>query len=183
MKRWLFHVAALVFLVCCLALSALWVRSASWMDTYTASSDSYESAGWGVMSADGELSFHLAYLKFASDRNVEGWSHHKVESWGVGDPVYVFPGFRLYDDTDYRSDFMHVYIAYPWLIYLFAALPILWCFAAYRRRRIQQRRRRGLCTACGYDLQGSEGNSCPECGTVRQQAANPNGTEGAYNSL
>jgi hypothetical protein len=38
----------------------------------------------------------------------------------------------------------------------------LWAAPGFVRRRI--RRRRGQCAACGYDLRGSPGKPCPECG-------------------
>ncbi len=34
----------------------------------------------------------------------------------------------------------------------------------YRRRRLREQR--GLCAACGYNLRGSPGPRCPECGTA-----------------
>lgn len=39
-------------------------------------------------------------------------------------------------------------------------LPLLLCVRAYVRRR------RGLCVACGYDLRGTTGDACPECGQL-----------------
>lgn len=36
-----------------------------------------------------------------------------------------------------------------------------------RKKRVKQRRKYGLCTACGYDLRGSqESGCCPECGSA-----------------
>lgn len=34
----------------------------------------------------------------------------------------------------------------------------------HRRRRPAERRARGQCARCGYDLRGSESGVCPECG-------------------
>ncbi len=45
-----------------------------------------------------------------------------------------------------------------------------WLFVAVGRSADErQRKREGLCTACGYDLRGNEfGERCPECGTLTQ---------------
>ena len=37
-----------------------------------------------------------------------------------------------------------------------------------RRRRRELRIEKGLCRNCGYDLKGSLGPRCPECGTRRR---------------
>jgi hypothetical protein len=37
--------------------------------------------------------------------------------------------------------------------------------------RISRRRRLGLCEQCGYDLRGSAGRGCPECGCKRAAIA------------
>lgn len=46
-------------------------------------------------------------------------------------------------------------------------LPVLALRRLWRRRRSQLRLRRGLCSACGYDLRDSP-ERCPECGVPRQ---------------
>lgn len=52
---------------------------------------------------------------------------------------------------------------WAWLL-LFAAYPTYAFLVGPMRRR--SRRRRGLCEACGYDLRGTEGDRCPECGSI-----------------
>lgn len=45
--------------------------------------------------------------------------------------------------------------------------PVLLCAGWWRRRRRRMRRMRaGLCVRCGYDLRGTPGRPCPECGTM-----------------
>jgi hypothetical protein len=51
-------------------------------------------------------------------------------------------------------------------------LPLgLWPLLAWgvRRGRWMRWRRRGWCLACGYDLRGSEGDRCPECGEEKRR--------------
>jgi hypothetical protein len=54
-----------------------------------------------------------------------------------------------------------------WLTSMLLLLPPLKVTEAGLRRR-RCRRRRGLCTACGYDLRASR-DRCPECGTPISQ--------------
>ena len=54
-------------------------------------------------------------------------------------------------------------------IFYAAILAILWALwsSPFVVRRII-RRKRGLCIKCGYDLRGSSGGMCPECGWRRE---------------
>ena len=45
-------------------------------------------------------------------------------------------------------------------------------FAPFVLRRIL-RQRRGACLQCGYDLRGSVGAGCPECGWRREEKIEP----------
>jgi hypothetical protein len=44
------------------------------------------------------------------------------------------------------------------------SMPLVWLRHQLRR---QNRRRRGRCDSCGYDLTGNESGVCPECGIAR----------------
>ena len=45
--------------------------------------------------------------------------------------------------------------------------PGFWVFSRVRRRRrLRERRARGLCTACGFDLTANISGVCPECGNT-----------------
>jgi hypothetical protein len=62
-------------------------------------------------------------------------------------------------------------IAAPFLICL---LPAVWWLALTLRRRWLRSHRAHLCPACGYDLRGGEGGTCPECGAARTANAASN---------
>lgn len=49
-----------------------------------------------------------------------------------------------------------------------AILPAAWAMS-----RPEQRRRRGLCVTCAYDLTGNTSGTCPECGTPIPQPSRP----------
>jgi hypothetical protein len=57
-----------------------------------------------------------------------------------------------------------VFLGVPLLIYALRWTPML--LPSYRRRL--RRERAGQCLACGYDLRGSTGGMCPECGQTNQ---------------
>jgi len=56
---------------------------------------------------------------------------------------------------------------FMWLVLLTPSLALgaLAIYGAYCTRRKNDRRRKGQCTRCGYDLRGST-DRCPECGKL-----------------
>ena len=52
-------------------------------------------------------------------------------------------------------------------------LVVVFSAGAMRRRRSLDRERRGLCTACGYDLRGARHEHCPECGILILRRRDP----------
>jgi hypothetical protein len=100
------------------------------------------------------LSFELVHLVNAR-RGTPGWGpgHNGIPMprslrdrvWAGALPIAaIWPGFAL--DTAF----------YGTIVFL------LWSAPGVIRRRA--RKRRGRCPACGYDLRGSAGSPCPECG-------------------
>jgi len=56
------------------------------------------------------------------------------------------------------------------LFYALLTLMLIFTISALRARH---RRTRGLCLACGYDLRGTPGPVCPECGATRPESSPP----------
>ena len=56
-------------------------------------------------------------------------------------------------------------VAIPlWFLMLVLAIPPVWSFITLRRSRKLTSLDHRVCASCGYDLRGSSGNTCPECG-------------------
>ena len=64
----------------------------------------------------------------------------------------------------YSSTWYGAYCPSWLLAILFAAYPTI-AFIRKPLRRRRERRRKGLCLTCGYDLTGNVSGVCPECGT------------------
>ncbi len=77
-------------------------------------------------------------------------------------------GLDFYVDSDATRPWYHIVSVHGAYVALMAlVLPLLAIRRAVRR---QHWRRRGACTACGYDLTGNVSGVCPECGTARATA-------------
>jgi hypothetical protein len=72
-------------------------------------------------------------------------------------PSDVMPLVPWLDGSPYDA------LIVPWWFIALAAggYPL---YRAWRWTRAMYRRRHGHCAACGYDLRGSSGSVCPECG-------------------
>jgi hypothetical protein len=84
-----------------------------------------------------------------------------------------FESMQLSDDT--HSWRFHLPLWIPIAMASVPATPLIWLESQHLRRA--RRRRRGLCTRCGYNLSGlhaggraSEMVSCPECGQMSTTA-------------
>lgn len=72
------------------------------------------------------------------------------------------------------------HVSLPWLyvyipVYLaILILPITTILGAAKWGCIERLRIQGVCSACGYDLRGTTGPQCPECGSTIASATTPN---------
>lgn len=83
---------------------------------------------------------------------------------------------RAWTESDFEGRFLHEGDREHALLRLHKgawALPVAWLgFSAvllglsgrWSRARERHRQRRGLCSSCGFDVQGTAGARCPECG-------------------
>jgi hypothetical protein len=190
--RRLFTFCSALSLVLCAGVCVLWARSqfradhgvyrsrvgaraysGFWLRTYTGYTaltvDRYEfpPAGRnafvaGAMGGKSESLLDWAVLRYGDGGPYDPpWLHRA--GWNFGLPKfhrYADPRRNVWDIEGLKLVTRTAVIPF-WLPALAAsALPAVWV-----RRRLRQRRRtrRGLCSACGYDLRASPGR-CPECG-------------------
>ena len=118
---------------------------------------------WGIMwvSSDGLLGLQLtdgSYAVLLSEidinyiygRSAKGYDDLGTFWWPV---VWIYPEPYWWA---LRGTF--------WLPTLLLALPLAISASPWARRR--RRAKQGLCIRCGYDLQGTDHEVCPECGEV-----------------
>jgi hypothetical protein len=193
MRRGLLHVAAAVSLMLCLAVMVLWVRSFWVGEQWYVSRTKWsavpddprmvrwsETAGW-LITGRGGLAVEVRTQSFTAPRaDAPG---PKIErSWRLAEkPVYpeAWPtdtlprrlGFGYWVATYNNVTLNRRVWAPAWFVVaLTALLPALDARLLVRARRA---RRVGRCFSCGYDLRGTSGGRCPECGAERPVESAP----------
>ncbi|MCA9255207.1 MAG: hypothetical protein KDA33_06190 [Phycisphaerales bacterium] len=93
----------------------------------------------------------------------------------VAPPPYIGLADRLPMPLMSTGWFAPPVIEYPcymlpyWCILVVTVPP--WFHLHRRARELRLRKRRGLCLACGYSLEGNVSGTCPECGVKARRAS------------
>ena len=140
-----------------LALPFLYVRQNSHNDLIL-----YRSLQWSIAfgSSHGAVRFAWKSGSWGFDF---GW-HHKTSPLSGADVPFSYAngGFDTLGLTRLTDGFR---LTVPvWLLILMLAIKPISSFLAWRRSRELSPYGHQICTSCGYDLHGIEGNNCPECG-------------------
>lgn len=151
MKRRLFQVGAASSAIVFILVVLLWIRSYWRVDVV--------EFGPTVLSWDG--SFLLLW---------DGHFPNAMPAYSRADPYMVKLGargmwtFGLGTTSPNRG----MWMGFPmWVVAVLAAVvPTLWL----TRRRRRHDEEDALCGACGYDLRGTAGDACPECGADCKKA-------------
>jgi hypothetical protein len=181
MRRKLFTILAGMSAVLCAALCVMWTRSNA-----TGTVFGYEidvvvdgSPGWEGSPRISRRSYYLAIdthsMAYAVYREElfdtpHGWRFFHND-YASGDPGVVAPDLRFfgfeyrsaeYQPTQAAESLREWTVPYWFLVLILAVPPAIAVTTALRAR---QRRRHGLCPACGYDLRATP-DRCPECGVA-----------------
>ena len=150
MTRRAVNLATFLSLAACIALLALWVRSASstdaaWYAFERTTLGANSEAGRVVLVWSGGRLPPLGFDAYSGSHQSPIWHH-----------VKHLVVFRAFDSggNSWAVQFPH-----------WAAIAAMIGTTLWLRRRHRNKRRDGLCPTCGYDLRATP-DQCPECGRV-----------------
>jgi hypothetical protein len=162
MRRHFLNFATAVSLVLCMATVVLWLGSYWWAGGVSV------AGRWAVSAGEGKLSLHYQSKGAPPDHPRVAWNVEDLDFSSIG----LLPVFVPLTHTSAATSIHYwQYLVPAWLpAAAFALPPALWLQRRRKRSAREQRRDKGLCVACGYDLRGSAA-LCPECGSPIERAA------------
>ena len=140
-----FTLAAALSLFLCLVTIAIWVRSYFIADRVTFNCRGAFIEVWSTGD-------RVLVRRCADVPSAFSYSSEKAGQWRLP-PFQWRMGGRV----------QRIVVPFWILVCVWVAMPLLWHQHFRRMRRREERARRGLCVACGYDLRATPGR-CPECG-------------------
>jgi hypothetical protein len=182
----LFNVLAVLSLLLCVGISALWIRGGWMYYSVWGIYHAKQAAAWpgigpggGIDSEPGRMSFWMSRKAGADKPN---WLHFEStparrfqDDWtqNVLEPRFRLMGFRYYtidDSPTYKGASptalgFNVDLPDWFLVAVTATAPALWL----RRRLKKKPLPEFACRTCGYDLRATPWR-CPECGTIPEKA-------------
>jgi hypothetical protein len=180
-RRRLFNLAALVSLVLCVAILALWLRSFWGLDyiTYTTPIGRESRNFYSISTNHGGFGFSWYHFAFAADDRAAFTEWSKGSFAPTGLVVERRSGLKTIHspyqfDYEYKQQNLSPWgnappgtmtdrrIMFPlWApVVLLLPVPVIRLLQWRSRRR---RHRAGHCPSCGYDLRATP-DRCPECG-------------------
>jgi hypothetical protein len=163
---------SIVSLLLCVAVCVLWVRSYSVTDYFLLIHRGGKTAV-GVTSGQLYVSRSLSddiadFSRFGPSGFKQQWpASNGLEfratqrQFGDYETHWQYGDFELFADYSGHHYYQFAFAPCWSALVLLAIMPMGYAVSALPRN---QRKRRGLCPACGYDLRASP-ERCPECGT------------------
>jgi hypothetical protein len=183
-RRWLFTGIAVLSLLLCVAMAAIWARSYCVSESF--SNFRYLPPDMSVATKDflpranqqftdiavlrGELLVARTLRPVGYTGTSDGWkrlTQHTLPLLNQGTSFLNHCGFAL--GMDHPSDYpgaSSFRLLFPlWGIVMLTAILPFWWLLRFRHTIERGRIEKGRCRKCGYDLRAAP-DRCPECGTV-----------------
>jgi hypothetical protein len=182
MRRAAWAILAIMSLVIGVGAVVAWVKSYPYtlhsLNWYRYQPGSIHTEQYSAGVHQGELKIWCAardYTDSGEARAVkleEGWANRLDFTFTPHDPrpVWERVGFEFYSQTNeflvMKQRVRGVVVPLWFVVSVSMVAPGVWVMSWRRARRRAERRKRGECEVCGYDLRATP-ERCPECGAVR----------------